>query len=73
MILGACRCRESKAEGTQDRFVTNNLETLLTALYVDLTDRVLLLLGWSRAHRPGRKPALDDAELLCLVDSTPLP
>jgi hypothetical protein len=21
--------------------------------------------GWSRDHRPGRKPALDDAELLC--------
>ncbi len=47
--------------------MTNNLETLLTALYVGLTDRVLPLLGWSRAHRPGRKPALDDAELLCLA------
>jgi hypothetical protein len=47
--------------------VTNNLDTLLTALYVDLTDRVLPLLGWSRDHRPGRKPALDDAELLCLA------
>jgi len=47
--------------------VTNNLDTLLTALYVDLTDRVLPALGWSRDHRPGRKPALDDAELLCLA------
>jgi hypothetical protein len=47
--------------------VTNNLEALLTALYVDLTDRVLPLLGWTRDHRPGRKPALDDAELLCLA------
>jgi Transposase DDE domain len=47
--------------------VTNNLDTLLTALYVDLTDRVLPALGWTRAHRPGRKPALDDAELLCLT------
>ncbi len=67
MILGACRCSESKAEGTEDRFVTNNLEALLTALYVELDDRVLPLLGWSRDHRPGRKPALDDAELVCLA------
>ena len=47
--------------------MTNNLETLLTALYVDLDDRVLPLLGWSRDHRPGRKPELTDAELLCLA------
>lgn len=47
--------------------MTNNLDTLLTALYVDLTDRVLPALGWSRDHRPGRKPALSDAELLCLA------
>jgi hypothetical protein len=55
------------AEGTQDRFVTNNLDALLTALYVDLDDRVLPALGWSRKHRPGRKPALSDAELACLA------
>jgi hypothetical protein len=67
LILGGVSLPESKAEGTQDRFVTNNLETLLTALYVDLTDRVLPLLGWTRDHRPGRKPALDDGELLCLA------
>jgi DDE family transposase len=47
--------------------VTNNLDTLLTALYVDLTDRVLPALGWTRDHLPGRKPQLDDAELLCLA------
>ncbi len=47
--------------------MTNNLDTLLTALYVDLTDRVLPLPGWSREHRPGRKPSLDDAELVCLA------
>jgi hypothetical protein len=44
------------AEGIQDHFVTNNLDTLLTALYVHLDDRVLPTLGWSREHRPGRKP-----------------
>jgi len=65
--LGACRCLENVAEGVQDRFVTNNLDALLTALYVDLDDRVLPALGWSRDHRPGRKPALSDAELACLA------
>jgi hypothetical protein len=65
--LGVCRCPERKAEGVEDRFVTNNLDTLLTALYVDLDDRVLPALGWSRDHRPGRKPALSDAELACLA------
>jgi len=47
--------------------VSNDLDTLLTALYVELEDRVLPRLGWSRAHRRGRKPALTDAELLCLA------
>jgi hypothetical protein len=47
--------------------VTNNLDTLLTALYVELDDRVLPALGWTRDHRPGRKPALSDAELACLA------
>lgn len=53
--------------GCQDRGVSNELDTLLTTLYVELEDRVLPALGWSRAHRPGRKPELSDAELLCLV------
>lgn len=47
--------------------MTNNRDALLTALYVHLEDRVLPALGWSRAHRPGRKPVLTDAELLCLA------
>jgi hypothetical protein len=67
LILRACRWPKGEAEGTQDRFVTNNLDTLLTALYVELTDRMLPSLGWSRARRPGRKSALDDGELLCLA------
>jgi hypothetical protein len=53
--------------GVEDRFVTNNLDTLLTALYVFLDDRVLPALGWSRDHRPGGKSALSDAELMCLA------
>jgi hypothetical protein len=47
--------------------VSNELDTLLTALYVDLEDRVLPSLGCSREHRRGRKPVLTEAELLCLV------
>ena len=47
--------------------MTNNRDALLTALYVHLDDHVLPAMGWSRAHRPGRKPALSDAELLCLA------
>lgn len=49
------------------RFVQTDLDTLLITLYVHLEDRVLPALGWSRADRPGRKPLLSDAELLCLV------
>jgi hypothetical protein len=47
--------------------VTSDLDTLLTALYVHIDDRVLPSIGWSRDHRPGRKPELSDAELLCLA------
>ncbi len=47
--------------------MTNNLDALLTALYVHLDDHVLPALGWSRDHQPGRKPALSDAELACVV------
>ncbi|MBV1780818.1 IS982 family transposase [Paeniglutamicibacter sp. ABSL32-1] len=43
------------------------LNTLLTTLYVFLTDRVLPDLGHVRSGRPGRKAVLGDAELLCLV------
>ena len=47
--------------------MTSDRDALLTALYVHLDDRVLPALGWSRQHRRGRKPALCDAELLCLA------
>ncbi len=59
-------------EGRQSQCVSNDLETLLTALYVDLEDRVLPAVGLSRAHRPGRKPKLSDAELICLVEAQQL-
>jgi hypothetical protein len=47
--------------------VNPKLNTLLTTLYVFLTDQVLPDLGMSRSARPGRRPALSEAELLCLV------
>ena len=36
-------------------------------LYVHLDDRILPAIGFSRDRSPGRKPALNDVELLCLL------
>ncbi|MDR7084092.1 hypothetical protein J2X01_003400 [Arthrobacter ginsengisoli] len=47
--------------------MNTQLSTLLTTLYVFLTDQILPDLGVSRVRRAGRKPVLTDAELLCLV------
>lgn len=47
--------------------MNNELNTLLTTLYVFLTDRVLPGRGMSRTRARGRKPVLSDAELICLV------
>jgi hypothetical protein len=45
--------------------VLADLDTLLIALYVELTDRIIPAL---RPHRgPGRPPAVTDAELVCLA------
>jgi len=42
------------------------LDTLLTALYVELTDRIIPSLGLARSG-PGRPPEVTDAELVCLA------
>ena len=42
-----------------------DLDTLLIALYVELTDRIIPTLGPRRG--PGRPPAVTDAELVCLA------
>jgi hypothetical protein len=47
--------------------VSNDLNTVLTTPYVELDDHILPALGWFRADRAGRKPALTDTELLCLA------
>ncbi len=43
-----------------------DLDTLLTALYVELTDRIIPLRGPGR-RGPGRPPEVTDAELACLA------
>ena len=43
-----------------------DLDTLLTALYVELTDRIIPLLGFTRSG-PGQRPEVTDAELVCLA------
>jgi hypothetical protein len=43
--------------------VIADLGTLLTALYVELTDRIIPLLGFTRSG-PGKPPDVTDAELV---------
>jgi hypothetical protein len=43
-----------------------DLDTLLTALYVELTDRIIPCLGLGR-RGPGKPPEVSDAELVCLA------
>jgi hypothetical protein len=45
--------------------VITDLDTLLIALYVELTDRIIPSLGFTRSG-PGRRPEVTDAELVCL-------
>jgi hypothetical protein len=46
--------------------VIADLDTLLIALYVELTDRVIPTHGLCR-RGPGRPPQVTDAELVCLA------
>jgi hypothetical protein len=46
--------------------MTADLDTLLTALYVELTDRIIPARGLSR-RGPGKPPEVTDAELVCLA------
>lgn len=47
-------------------FVIADLDTLLVALYVELTDHIIPALG-PRRRGPGRPPVVTDAELVCLA------
>jgi hypothetical protein len=44
--------------------VIADLDTLLTALYVELTDQIIPSLGFTR-RGPGKPPEVTDAELAC--------
>ena len=46
--------------------VIADLDTLLTALYVELTDRIIPSLGFTRSG-PGKPPEVTDAELVCVA------
>jgi hypothetical protein len=46
--------------------MTADLDTLLTALYVELTDRIIPFREPGR-RGPGRPPDVTDAELACLA------
>jgi hypothetical protein len=46
--------------------VIADLDTLLTALYVELTDRIIPASGLGRSG-PGKPPDVTDAELVCLA------
>ena len=50
-------------EGVQDQFVTTDLDTLLTALYVFCDDHLIS----PHRPRPGRRKKLSDAELVCVA------
>lgn len=54
---------DTQVEGVKIRFVTTDLDTLLTALYVFCDDH----LTPPERRRPGRRKKLSDAELLCLA------
>jgi hypothetical protein len=46
--------------------VIADLDTLLTALYVELTDRIIPVRGFAR-RGPGGRPEVTDAELVCIA------
>ena len=46
--------------------MTAGLDTLLTALYVELTDRIIPARGFTRSG-PGQRPEVTDAGLACLA------
>jgi hypothetical protein len=52
----------AREEGVQDQTVTNEMDTLLTALYVLIDDHVVL----ARVGR-GRRPELTDSELITMA------
>ena len=51
---------------TMEPVMIADLDTLLTALYVELTDRIIAARGFTR-RGPGQPPEVTDAELVCIA------
>jgi len=51
---------------TMEPVMIADLDTLLTALYVELTDRIIPARGFTR-RGPGKPPEVTDAELVCIA------
>src|SRR6266571_246379 len=51
---------------TLEPVMTADLDTLLIALYVELTDRIIPGRGFTRSG-PGQRPEVTDAELACIA------
>ena len=51
---------------TLEPTVIADLDTLVTALHVELTDRIIPALGFTR-RGPGKPPEVTDAELVCIA------
>jgi hypothetical protein len=58
--------RRVTARLTVEASVTTDLDTLLIALYVELTDCIIPARGLGR-RGPGKPPEVTDAELVCLA------
>jgi hypothetical protein len=59
--------RRAYTPPTHGPSVIADLDTLLIALYVELTDRIIPARPNGRRVGPGRPPAVSDAELVCLA------
>src|SRR5215831_9632238 len=72
LLIGARKGRRASKIGvsthirTLEPAVIADLDTLLTALYVELTDHIIPSLGLGR-RGPGKPPEVSDAELVCLA------
>ena len=51
---------------TMEPVMFADLDTLLTALYVELTDQIIPSRGFTRSG-PGQPPEVTDAELVCIA------
>jgi hypothetical protein len=63
----SAQARRVYTPSTSGASVIADLDTLLIALYVELTDRIIPTLGPQNRAGPGRPATVTDAELVCLA------